>query len=141
MVTALMPSPQVKAIIKFHALTGCNTVSQFASIGKKTAWRIFKEDSSTSCPLQLSSKDVNPEVLQQVEKYVCQLYLRGTGITEINQVRKKMSLVNKKSLDTLLPVKDAFDIHIRRAKYHCLVWKPALTPVQDLPDVTSSGWI
>ena len=72
-----LPELQVKTIIPFHALTGCDTVSQFASIGKKTAWKIFRGGSSISCLLQLGSKDVNAEVLQQVEKFVCQLYLRG----------------------------------------------------------------
>lgn len=132
---------QLKTIIPFHALTGCDTVSQFASIGKKTAWKIFREDSSASYLLQLGSKDINAEMLQQVEKFVCQLYLRGTGITEINQVRKEMFLASKKSLDALPPTKDALDLHIQRANYQSLVWKQALTPVQDLPEVTSSGWI
>ena len=132
---------QVKTIIPFHALTGCDTVSQFASIGKKTAWKIFREDYFASCLLQLGSKDVNVEILQQVEKFVCQLYLRETEISEINQVRKEMFLASKKSLDTLPPTKDALDLHIQRANYQCLVWKQALTPIQDLPDITSSGWI
>ena len=44
---------QVKTIIPFHVLTGCDTVSKFACIGKNAAWKMFKEDSSASFLLQL----------------------------------------------------------------------------------------
>ena len=93
----------------------------------------------------MGTKNINAEVLQLVEKFVCQLYLRGTGITKINKVRNEMFIAIKKSLDAFPPTKDAFDIDILRANYQCLFFffflKQALTPVQDLPDVTSSGWI
>ena len=80
-----------------------------------------------------------------MEKFVCQLYLRGTGITKINEVRNEMFIAIKKSLDALPPTKHALDLHILMANYQCLFFffffKQALTPVQDLSDVTSSGWI
>lgn len=29
------------SLVAFHSLTGCDTVSQFCGMGKKTAWKIF----------------------------------------------------------------------------------------------------
>ena len=39
----LLPASQKKALLAFHELTGCDSVSQFAGHGKKTQWKIFKE--------------------------------------------------------------------------------------------------
>jgi len=33
---------QVSSILAFHAITGCDSVSQFSGHSKKTAWRVFQ---------------------------------------------------------------------------------------------------
>ena len=36
--------PEVQTILSFHAITGCDTVSYFASHSKKTSWKTFTEN-------------------------------------------------------------------------------------------------
>ncbi len=116
-----LPEDQIQTIIAFHALTGCDTVSQFAGIGKKTALKVFTEESA--CLQKMGSKNISDQLIQDAEKFVCKLYLKTTPLTAIDQVRREMFLQGKRSLDALLPSKDALEMHIRRANYQCLVWK------------------
>ncbi|KAG1659854.1 hypothetical protein GQR58_022307 [Nymphon striatum] len=39
-----LPDEQIQTLIAFHSLTGCDSVSQFADIGKKTAWKVFMQE-------------------------------------------------------------------------------------------------
>ena len=36
-----LPEEKRKSLLAFHALTGCDTTSQFVGIGKQKAWRAF----------------------------------------------------------------------------------------------------
>ena len=38
-----LPFDQVTAILAFHAITGCDSVSQFAGHSKKTTWHVFQQ--------------------------------------------------------------------------------------------------
>lgn len=64
------------SLLAFHALTGCDTTSQFVGIGKVTAWKIFE-----SCPELLQHlgevHHVPDEVLSSAEVFVCKLYDKG----------------------------------------------------------------
>ena len=33
----------LESLLAFHAVTGCDTTSQFTSFGIKTAWQVFKQ--------------------------------------------------------------------------------------------------
>ena len=107
---------QLRTIIAFHSLTGCNTVSQFAAIGKKTAWKMFTYSSSLQI---IGSKDVDGQLMKDVEKFVCKLYmyLKDTDITEIDLVGKEIFLQGKRSQDAFPPTNDALEWHIRWANY------------------------
>ena len=39
----LLSDDQVDTLLAFHALTGCDSVSQFSGHGKKTTWQVFKQ--------------------------------------------------------------------------------------------------
>ena len=39
----LLSNDLVDTLLAFHAITGCDSVSQFSGNGKKTAWVVFKQ--------------------------------------------------------------------------------------------------
>ncbi|KAG1649565.1 Mpv17-like protein 2 [Nymphon striatum] len=132
-----LPDEQIQTLIAFHSLTGCDSVSQFADIGKKTAWKVFMQVGA--CLRKLGSAKIDDRIIKDVERFVCKLYLKDTSMTSINEVRKEIFL--KRSLDALPPTKDALEFHIHRANYQSLVWHQCLEAVQQLPNPTSCGWM
>ena len=121
----------------FHAVTGCDTVSQFAGIGKVTAWKAFKENSQLL--VSLGSGDLTEETLNSVEKFVCKIYEPTTEITNIDQLR--VFLFNKgKDPDSLPPTSDALKLHISRAHYQTSVWLNATVPSPEGIDPETCGW-
>ena len=109
-----------KNIIAFHAMTGCDTVSQFAGKGKKTAWKVFQEMPDSLRLLGAST--VSPEATLEAERFVCRLYMKTAECTSVNEARQRIFMQGKKSLEALPPTKDALDKHIQRANYQCFVW-------------------
>ena len=88
----------------FHALTGCDTVSQFACIGKVTAWKAF--ESNNQLLAGLGCGRLSTETIDNVEDFVCKIYDPSTEITQIDQMR--VFLFNKgKDSDSLPPTHDA----------------------------------
>ena len=76
-----------ESILPLHALTGCDTVSFFAGIGKKSAWKIFKTD----CHLlvNLGVGELTDQTSTDAEKFVCKLYDVATAMPS-NDARVKL---------------------------------------------------
>ena len=124
--------------IAFHAMTGRDTVSQFAGKGKKKAWEVFQEMPDSLHLLGASA--VSPESILEAERFMCRLYMKTAECTTANEARQRIFMQGKKCLEVLPPTKDALDKHIQRANYQCLVWKESLMPTLDLPCPTTCGW-
>ena len=67
-----LPEEKRKSLLAFHTITGCDTTSQFASIGKQSSLKIF--DSSSKL-IEHLGEHCPPEesVLADAEAFVCQL--------------------------------------------------------------------
>ena len=72
-----LPEEKRKSLLAFHTITGCDTTSQFAGIGKQSALKIF--DCSSKL-IEHLGEHCPPEetVLADAEAFVCQLYNHGT---------------------------------------------------------------
>ena len=127
----------------FHSLTGCDTVSSFASHGKKTAWAVWNVlPELTKALLKLSSapSDIPEEVLHKTERHVILLYGRTSTCTDIDKARQKL-FARKNNVELISPTKAALEEHIKRAAYQGgHVWGQVLLPVSELPPATSWGW-
>ena len=69
----------------FPALTGCDNVSQFAGIGKVTAWKAFENKSQLLAGLGCGQ--LTTETIDNVEDFVCKIYDPSTEITKFGQIR------------------------------------------------------
>jgi len=134
-----LPNDIRDGLLAFHSVTGCDTTSQFTGIGKKTAWKVFKQ-----CPQLLHQlgheSEPSPETMTSVEHFVCRLYDPNTTGNSIQQIRCSKFRKLNANIDTLPPTKDALQLHIKRANYQTLVWKQCLNTHPQLPSPLSSGW-
>ena len=103
-----------KSLLAFHALTGCDTTSQFYGVGKATAWKCSRR--FHSCSQTLVEKVLSAHALMLVFRR------------------------SRKDLDALLPTQHALMLHISRAHYQTMVWKKALEPCPSFPRPEDSGW-
>ena len=64
------------ALLAFHALTGCDSNSSLAGIGKKTGWAILKRSAAHPNTLGLvgQQQELYEGTAAKVEAYVCDLY-------------------------------------------------------------------
>lgn len=121
----VIPEEKRKSLLAFHALTGCDTTSQFAGIGKATAWKVLDDQTASLIASIGEASPPSPRTLSDAEAFVCQLYHNGTREVEINRERAAAFRKVKKNLDTLPPTQDALHLHIRRANYQAMIWKRA----------------
>ena len=121
----------------FHALTGCDTVSQFAGHGKVTAWKAFEDNSQLLTGLGCG--EFTNDTLERVEMFVCKIYDPSTDKTKIDQMR--VTLFNKgKYPESLPPTSDALRLHMGRAHYQANIWLNATVPSPERRDPESYGW-
>ncbi|KAL2081649.1 hypothetical protein ACEWY4_023502 [Coilia grayii] len=119
------PNDIINGLLAFHAITGCDTTSQFTRIGKKTAWKVFQQ-----CPHLLQNfgeEEVpTPDTLCLAEQFVCKLYEPKSTSKSIHEVRCALFRKVKANVDTLPPTKDALSLHLMRAHYQTKIWKQSL---------------
>ena len=81
---------QSKALLGFHAFSGCDTVSSFFGKGKKTFFKVLKSSEVfTIAMTHLGEKlDIEEKPLRDCERGLCQVY--GFDTHNINDVRYDM---------------------------------------------------
>ena len=136
-----LPENIRKNMLQFHALTGCDSTSQFTGIGKRSAWGIFCNNNNSELLYELGGDHtLNTPAMARVEEFVCRLYKPGTSITSIQALRSVMFRTSKKALESLPPTHDSFMLHIRRANHQAFIWRNAHVGQVDLPDPLINGW-
>lgn len=127
----------------FHAFTGCDTVSAFASIGKKTAWGIWKTFPKVTAAFQTLAAGpprIDKAIFDVLEHFVVLLYDKSCTSSGVNTARKKL-FAKGRPLDRLPPTQAALVQHSKRATLqggHC--WGRTLFVTQHLPDPSDWGW-
>ncbi|XP_031332283.1 uncharacterized protein LOC116162731 [Photinus pyralis] len=131
---------QMKHLLAFHAVTGCDTTSKLASVTKTGAWKHYTEENSALLSGLGATSDLASDVLDNIEQFVVQaLYKVGPDITMSNAAR--VSLFGAvKVLEFLPPTSDALRLHILRCHYQVFVWKNSHVAFPELPDPKNCGW-
>ncbi|KAK0150015.1 hypothetical protein N1851_009250 [Merluccius polli] len=132
-----------KALPVFHAFTGCDTVSAFATRGKKTAWDTWNAyDMATEAFMALSKapKSIPEEVISIVERFTILLYFRTSSQVNIDQARLELFTKKGRGMEQIPPTKEALVQHLKRAVYqggHC--WGQALEVAPNMPSPADWG--
>ena len=133
----------VAALPGFHAFTGCDQTGTICGKSKISCWNTLKkadEQVLEAFASLGSSEQVTADVTEQLELYMCQLYVPLTQIKTVKELRWFLFSKRQYSDEKLPPTKAALEQMIKRANYVALVWKECGTPHPDLPEPTSHGW-
>ena len=137
---------EARALLFFHALTGCDTNSQPVNIGKKTAWDRWRSmPEMTQVFIWLLE---NPEkftmdswVWNPLERYLIVQYSKSCSSSSLNDARLKLFRSGNKTLEHLPPTSAAYFQHVKRAILQAsFFWRQSLTPQQIIPNFSSYGW-
>ena len=71
-VSKSLPDGIRKNLMAFHALTGCDTTSQISGHGKRLCWKVFNKNHHLLD--NFGEGDLNPDLVSNVERLVCQVY-------------------------------------------------------------------
>ena len=127
----------------FHAFTGCDTVSSFKSIGKKTAWERWSNFDKVTEAFKVLSKgpeDIDIHTQKLIERFVVLLYHKNSGCTSVNGLRKEL-LTGGRSIEIIPPTSGALLQHDRRTAYQGgYLWGNASVKQQNLPEAEQWGW-
>ena len=135
-VASIGPSKS-QVLSMFHAYTGCDTVSSFATRGKKSAWdtwRVFEEVTATFLVLSTEPDQVNDDDVATLERFTILLYDRTSSSVNVNEARKQLFTKKGRAIDAIPPTRAALVQHIKRAVYqggHC--WGKVLQAFPHIP--------
>ena len=134
-----------KALLGFHAFTGCDSVSAFYDIGKKGPWQVWKdfpEVTKAFCFISTAPANIPEDMMSLLEEFVVRVYSsKLEGVTTVNRARYEMFTYGGKDFDHLPPTKNALSFHTLRAAYIAgHVWGQALDPSPNLPSPSSWGY-
>ena len=92
---------KAKGILMFHAMSGCDVVSAFHGVGKRSAWNAWSEVPgvteafATIARSPFAELDVASPDLKLMEKFVMAIYDNSSAATSVNQARREI-FTNKK---------------------------------------------
>ena len=129
-----------KALLGFHAFSGCDSTSFFSGKGKKTFFKLLDTDHEFCSAMQrLGSKlKISSKLYDDCEAAICRLY--GRQGPQVNQVRYDMLTKGAESHE-IPPTQDALRLHTERANYQAFIWKNSLDPSFKPPDADGHGWV
>ena len=138
--------PKAKAILFFHAFTGCDTTSAFRGKAKKTAWNTWQAfpdatnvfmDLSMN-PFQIMEESPNFDVVQRL---VINMYSKSSPLTDVNDARMEIFCQKNQSMENLPPTKDALLQHTRRSIYQTGIWAMSFLSAPLIPAAQEFGWM
>ena len=113
-------------LLFLHAITGCDTVSAFNGIGKKTAWDVWTGmphlwplfQKLASAPVSVSEADI-----EEIERFVVVMYSRTSPAHTVNDARKQLVANNNRQIENISPTKAALFEHTKIAVYqaYCVI--------------------
>ena len=125
----------------FHAITGCDSTSSLAGIGKKKAWDSFcrSTDHQDSLSLLGEEQELNVTTAGKCEAYVCSLYTASKKTSTADELRYLMFCQKKQKNEMLPPTSDCLLQHLKQSNCQAFVWRHALEAMQVLESPEGRG--
>lgn len=137
-----MQGDVVSALPLYHAVTGCDSTSQFYGLGKKSTWSVLIKHPHLLSGLFTGriNEFISTTNISLVEQYIMLLYSKSAEQHQsINSLRAQLFHTTDNP-SKLPPTSDAMKLHILRAMYQALVWYCAGIAKPDLPSPETCGW-
>jgi len=133
-----------RALLAFHAITGCDSTSALAGIGKKKGWQLLSrgEQHQDSLGLLGAQGNLSGNIAAKCEGFICDLYpsSRMTPCT-VDELRYFLFCQKRQKNEMSPPTSDSLLQQLKRANYQTFVWRKALTAIQHLPQPETNGWV
>ena len=101
--------------------------------------------------LLLQPKEISPEALQKIERFVILMYSKTSTLSRVNEARQELFAQYGRSIDNIPPTQGALLQHIKRTVLQGgYIWGQALNTSPDIPSpgdwgykrtASGSGWI
>ena len=133
-------------LLFLHAVSGCDTVSAFHGVGKKTAWLIWCSMNHLKPVINRLSKApshvcVSPEDMNEIERFVILLYQCTSSLSKVLGARKRMFTFGNRKIENIPPTMGALVHHVKRAVYQAgHIWGQCLQGDPTLPSPAAWGW-
>jgi len=126
----------------FHALTGCDSTSGLAKIGKVRAWKLFHENIKEYKGLSTFGTSVKPsnEAIATASSFFAKLYCSTDKEGDMDTLRHHLFCRKQAVNEALPPTSDSSGHHINRACYQTYIWKNSLVAMPNLPSPIGNGW-
>ena len=130
-----LPKLIIRNLMAYHAITGCDSTSQFCGYSKMTTWRAYKANPN----LLNTFTDQSEDAMRGAEKFIIKFYSPTSQLTSINALRAEMfhKVLNPEKLP---PSKDALSLHLKRSMYQMSVWEQAKVAKPNIQLTTECGW-
>ena len=112
----------------FHAITGCDSTSSLAGIGKIKAWDSFcrSTDHQDSLSLLGEEQELNVTTAGKCEAYVCSLYTASKKTSTADELHYLMFCQKKQKNEILPQTSDCLLQQRKRSNYQAFVWRHVL---------------
>ena len=135
---------KAKALSMFHAFTGRDVTSFFASKGKKSAWdawNAFPDLTDTLLTLAETPECISDKTMEVLERFVVLMYDRTSELSKVNEARQHLFSRKGRSLQNIPPTQDALQQHTKHCVYQGgFVWGQCLQKTPKLPSPEEWGW-
>ena len=130
-----------KALLGFHALTGCDSTSGFASVGKVKFFEALKKHPTKYSSVSKLGNDLDvSELMPGIEQFICHTYDNKATVKEVNECRYRTFCQKRAANEALPPTLDSLLYHTKRCNFQALVWKSALVAQPEIPSPIGNGW-
>ena len=132
-----------KALLGFHALTGCDQTGKFYGFSKLSCWKTFNSSSpEVYIALQSLGNTLHTDTINNLVIFVLNLYYknRPKSINDLGGLRWYLFTKYQYESSKLPPTKKAFEQMVLRAHYTCLQWKSSHIPSPQLPNPNDFSW-
>ena len=132
----------LKALIRVHALTGCDTVSAFYGKGKwKSIQLLLKNESYVKAMVEIGETwNVSDATFNAAEERVCHLYGKKGQNVDLLRYEQYCAKGGKVDPEALPPCRTSLHLHMKRANYQAAIWRRAVIPHPDVPSPHGYGW-
>ena len=137
---------KAKALINWHALTGCDTTGHLLGTSKRTCFKAFMNASPEvieAISLLGISEEPSSATFRYCEEFLCQLFCpKSVSITRPEQLRWYFfkHITADKGVDNLPPTPGAWNEHLKRARCQAIIWQQDLDVNPRMPDPLQYGW-
>ena len=135
-----------KALINWHALTGCDTTGHIQGKGKQTCFKAYLEaDVEALSAIEHLGEGDHPSesVIKGCETFLCSLFCpKDQKITKSSELRWYLfkQLKEDQGVEKLSPTPGAWREHILRAHLQANIWQQDLVSQPSIPESALLGW-